>query len=305
MTDWLYPLSSKSGFWFELPNGGTRDTGPTSFARMIREGARDDKWGANKNWRNAQPKDRVWVYYGTSDGDLGIVALAEITEIKKPRRPRGRATISLKWKLKITKRLQVRPFPALQVRKYIPRAQGAMYRVPERLAKELNKHTDGQSAPPTPSNSSKPVITTIHWFPPKGKITAVLRHDVLLESLKERLLSSGWKQSPLNVDTKRVDLAVKKGSTTIIVEAKTIKHRSAQDVRDAFSQLSEYRWRSTRNQGYLKPVLLWALFEKEPKKDEVQFLEDHGLLVSWASRRHKRILHGPRTGRNPNVRQLN
>jgi len=305
MADWLYPLSSKSGYRFELSNGRTRDTGPTSFARMIREGASDDKWGAYQNWRKAQPKDRVWVYYGTSDGDLGIVGLAEITKVEKPREPKGRATISLKWNRKVTKQLQVRPFPALQVRRHIPRALAAMWRVPEKMVKELHKHTTDRLPTPPPPNSSKPVVTTIHWFPPQGKITAVLRHDALLESLKERLLSCGWKQSSVNVDTKRVDLAVKKGRTTIIVEAKTIKHRSAQDVRNAFSQLFEYRWRSTKNQSHPKPVLLWALFEQEPKADEVQFLEDHGLLVSWASRGYKRILHGPSTGRNPSVRRLN
>lgn len=61
-SDWLYPLSSKSNYWFETAQGRTVDTGPASFEEMILNGSVDDEWGAAKCWRQMVPGDRMWVY---------------------------------------------------------------------------------------------------------------------------------------------------------------------------------------------------------------------------------------------------
>jgi hypothetical protein len=109
----------------------------------------------------------------------------------------------------------------------------------------------------------------------------------------------------VNVQTKRVDLAMRLGSITIIVEAKTSSGSSSQDVRDAFSQLKEYAWRvqkSRRNSP--ASMIVWALFEVRPDDDAVSFLEDHGVFVSWADARKRRIVHSRRTAQLSAIRKL-
>jgi hypothetical protein len=108
--DWLYPLSSKSGYWFQFSDGKrSRDTGPTSFEEMILRAASDDEWGVSRGWRRMQLGDRVWVYYGKADGDLGIVGLGFVRSIEPPGRPRGRAKVKLRWNLGVTRKLILGP----------------------------------------------------------------------------------------------------------------------------------------------------------------------------------------------------
>jgi hypothetical protein len=107
------------------------------------------------------------------------------------------------------------------------------------------------------------------------------------------------------VQTKRVDLAMRLSSTTIIVEAKTSSRSSSQDVRDAFSQLKEYAWRAQKSRRDSRAsMMLWALFEERPDNAAVSFLEDHGVLVSWADARKRRIVHSRRTARLSAIRKL-
>ena len=66
--DWLYPLSSKSGYFFTLKFGNSVDTGPASLEQMILDDVADDTWIAHKNWKNIKDGDRIWIYYGKIDG---------------------------------------------------------------------------------------------------------------------------------------------------------------------------------------------------------------------------------------------
>ena len=76
--DWLYPLSSRSGYWFIREDGSeTEDTGPDSFIQSIYREA-EDSWTLATNYRRVDKGDRVWPYYGIWDGDLGIVGLANL-----------------------------------------------------------------------------------------------------------------------------------------------------------------------------------------------------------------------------------
>ena len=81
MSDWLYPLSSKSDYYFvdEEGNriwcedgGGNRfsDTGFDCFKEEIRSGSTDVEWILSTNYRNVRKGDRVWIYYGTADSDI-------------------------------------------------------------------------------------------------------------------------------------------------------------------------------------------------------------------------------------------
>jgi hypothetical protein len=310
--DWLYPLSSTSDYCFELRNGKTLDTGPASFEEMIIGGRADDQWGAYRNWKKAQKDDRVWVYYGHRDGDIGVVGLGRIESVEEPSKPRGRATVNITWDAKTTKKLLRHPFPAKRVRQYIPKPQTALWEIASSLARQLNRHARIRpskrvtaSEPNTKASYANGKQSTISYKRPTKRITIHRRHDALLRPLKARLQSIGGRESKVKVQSKRVDLAVKLGRTTLIVEAKTISSDTSPEVRAAFAQLFEYRWRIQRGERSARSdVQLWALFEKRPTDDEIGFLEDQSILVSWAAASQRRICHGPHTAVSPIVKRL-
>jgi len=307
-SDWLYPLSSSSGYTFLLQSGkSSTDTGPASFEQMIIEGAVDDDWVAYKNWKNLEKKDRVWVYYGHSDGDIGVVGLGQVKSVKKPSKQGHRAIVKIIWDAAKTKKLLKHPFPAKSVRKHIPKPQGALWRIEPALARQLANHS-GNRSNPSPTSSRTPYAngktSTITYTRPKT-VKVHRRHDALLRPLIIRLQSNGWEEVKVNVQSKRVDLAMELGKQMLIVEAKTVNSSTSQEVRAAFAQLKEYAWRlhQGRNQSHQK-VILWALLEKEPTPDEIRFLEDHSVLISWATHQLKRIVHSQKTALNPAIRSL-
>jgi len=310
--DWLYPLSSSSGYYFELRNGKTLDTGPASFEEMIIGGRADDQWGAYRNWKQAQEDDRVWVYYGHSDGDIGVAGLGLIESVEKPAEPREAATINISWDLKTTRFLLQHPFPAKKVRKYVPRPLTSLWATGAPLAKQLNHHaktrrgTNRTSSVLDKSTSyANGKTSTISYKRPTKKITIHRRHDALLRPLRTRLQSVGGKETKVDVQSKHVDLAMKVGRTTLVVEAKTVSSDTPLEVRAALAQLLEYRWRMQRHKSSSKSdVVLWALFERPPSEDEIEFLEDQSILVSWAASRLQRICHGPQTALKPIVKRL-
>lgn len=298
MSDWLYPLSSKSGYYFELPDGTrTTDTGPVNFEASVRRGKPDDTWGLSKNYKNVQRGDRVWVYFGRADGDLGVAGLATVAKKVSPGRDRP-ADICLKWDIPATKRLILRPFPADEIRAVVwPRAAVAdltpHVTLVRRLLRQANINASNTSKAPV---GKRPVPTTLTYLPPR-QVTVRRRHDALIWPVKTRLETSGWRVSPFPVKPKRFDLAMAKGRDILLAEFKTVGSATRQPVRDAFAQLHEYAWRHRQMTSHdPRRVWLWAVFERAPSAEEVGFLEDHDILVSWASRARKRVLHGPRSG---------
>ena len=305
--DWLYPLSSLSSYKFKLKIGRTQNTGPASFQQMIKDGGVDDVWGAHKNWKNIQRDDRIFIYYGTADGDLGIVGLAYVEKVVPPSESGSGAAIRLRWDRADTQKMLKHPLPALEVRKHIPRPQGALWRIPTPLSRQIDMHLKQPTAAvqkPWKGKYATGVSSTISYVPP-AVVTVSRRHDAILLPLKIRLESEGWVEAAVDVQSKRVDLAMKKGNATIIVEAKTVSGTTAIEVRSAFAQLVEYGWRTERRaRSPRSKPLLWALFETQPKSEEIEFLEDQSILVSWVSKTNKRVIHSGKTGRNAVVRNL-
>jgi hypothetical protein len=296
-SDWLYPLSSSSTYWFEYAGGTTPDTSPTSFEEMIQNGAADDEWGAYKNWRNIQPGDRMWAYYGAADGDLGVVGLAAVTEVVPPVKSRGRAAIFLLWDRDATLRLLRNPFPAVQVRQVIARPQGAAWAVPARLATKLSRHADAPGASKKPASSARygsAVESTISYTPPTS-VKVSRRHDAILRPFERRMITAGWTSTDLKLGSKRADLVMRRDRELAIIEAKTISGSTNDAVRAAFAQLAEYAWLHQQTAPKELPATRWALFEREPSSEEIRFLEDHGVRVTWASRTRHRLFHGPAT----------
>lgn len=73
MADWLYPLSSQSGYRFGFPDGGSsEDASPTALEQLVSYGPSVQRsWHLATNFRKVSPGDTVWLYYGKSDGDRG------------------------------------------------------------------------------------------------------------------------------------------------------------------------------------------------------------------------------------------
>ena len=285
------------------------DTGPASLEQMILDGVADDKWIARKNWKNIKDGDRIWIYYGKTDGDLGIVALAYAENLEKPNRPNGTAIIKLAFDLTKSKKLLKEPFSALIVRRFIPKPQGPLWKVEKVLANKLLRHLASEFKGPqktkfVTSGYALGVSSTISYTYPLRKVTVRRRHDEIMRPLKTRLESEGWQAVQVDVKTKRVDLAMKRKNYTIILEAKTISGSSSEAVRAAFAQLKEYGWRVERSKRKDTNLILWALFEKEPKSDEIEFLEDQEIYVSWISQGKKRLIHGDHTSRKELIRSL-
>lgn len=295
--DWLYPLSSNANYYFEYDGGVTDDTGPSSFEQMVQLGAIDDRWGAYKNWRKMQPGDRMWVYYGTADGDLGVVGLAAITAVNPPDEPGGRAEVVLAWDRPATMRLLANPLPAPEVRAYIPHPQGAAWAIPDPLAKRLLRRSQTAPERPKPPANGKygaAVASNVSYTPPKS-VNVHRRHDALLRPFERRLISAGWTTAPFDIGTKKVDLAMRRKNELVVVEAKTISKSTNDAVRAAFAQLAEYAWLHQQAHRKAPAALKWALFESEPAEQEVRFLEDHDIIVTWASKSKRRFFHGPKS----------
>ena len=149
MSDWLYPLSSKSDHWFEDEEGnriwceddaGNRisDTGIECFKEMLRLGSTDVNWFLSTNYRNVRKGDRVWIYYGTADSDIGIVGLATIRDIDHDE-DSGEHGIHLRWNRRATRRLIATPVPAKEVRKFIPWPAATVWWGPYRHLKLVDR----------------------------------------------------------------------------------------------------------------------------------------------------------------------
>lgn len=131
MSDWLYPLSSRinsatgqPNYHFVLRDGSTTpDTSPTSLASIVKDAPGQEKWIVHLNRVNGkvQQRDRIWFYYGHADGDLGIVAVATVTEMDPDE------GVSFRWMKAATKRLAAKPVPASVVRQFVRRPQTALW----------------------------------------------------------------------------------------------------------------------------------------------------------------------------------
>jgi hypothetical protein len=126
MNDWLYPLSSVSGRWFEDATGYKYpDTSFDSFSKMMKKPKKDNRWYLATNFRNVAIGDFIWCYYGVADGDLGVVGLAKVKDIAHDE-DKGTHDVLLDWQVSSTRKLMTSPVPATTIRKFISRPRSAV-----------------------------------------------------------------------------------------------------------------------------------------------------------------------------------
>ena len=141
VSDWLYPLSRRSDFYFLDSSGKPLpDTSFDSFEKMMQKPSTDNWWVCSTNFRQVSEGDRVWCYYGTADGDLGIVALATIHEIHHGEE-KADHQINLRWNRRATGRLMATPVPATVVRKFVLRPRASVWGLDshQKLVTQLEK----------------------------------------------------------------------------------------------------------------------------------------------------------------------
>lgn len=141
--NWLYPLSKASGKVFVDADGNElSDTSFESFRKMMTGNApTDDRWYLATAYRQVEPGDRMWCYYGTADGDQGIVGVAEITAVEHHEEA-GTHDLVLCWDHDRTRRLLIEPVPAARVREFIRNPRSPVWnldRHPE-LLDEIKRH---------------------------------------------------------------------------------------------------------------------------------------------------------------------
>lgn len=123
MNDWLYPLSSTAGTWFEDPRTGKRETvSADSFRTMVlNTKSPDDQWYLTTNYRNVEPGDRIWAY--TGNDDIGVIGVGKVVAIE---RSAPEKWITIRFDKAASKRLCANPYPVPKVPKYIPFPRGAV-----------------------------------------------------------------------------------------------------------------------------------------------------------------------------------
>lgn len=119
-SDWLYVLNSKSGTRFFDDDG--KDIGDTSFKTLQKLITMKGpfEWYISRNFKKIEPGDRLWIYYGTSDDNLGVVAVGRIVKFPSEGTSGSPAAI-FEFDTPATTRLFAKPVPAPTVREYVPK----------------------------------------------------------------------------------------------------------------------------------------------------------------------------------------
>lgn len=114
MGAWLYPISSRGGYFFEDKKGHTIDVSYESFRDWVATGKiRDEDWVVNQNFKSIEKGDDLFIY--TGDDDRGIIGFGKIRGVGQ-----NRNSIIFKLDRRRTKELMLDKIPAQQVRKWIP-----------------------------------------------------------------------------------------------------------------------------------------------------------------------------------------
>lgn len=301
MADWLYPITKRSGTHFEDVHTG--ENVPVSFEsfrdHLVTGRIVDDWWYVHTNYRRISAGDRLWVY--TGDDDLGVIGTGRIREVGVVI-PDGPAPFPavIWWDLdRARSRLLVEhPYPAVRVRRWLPQQKAAVVgldRYP-RLVGELERWVATRRQELRATLQPLGLRTRRLVSVPAGrKGIADLRHDDVLARVHRTLLAAEFDVGVPKTGPVRADLVAIKGTQALLVEAKTLRAGSAgrDEARAALGQLLEYRWWLRRDASWAGfRITPWAVFERQPDAQVVEFLESERILVSWCKERHLRHARG-------------
>jgi hypothetical protein len=109
---------------------------------MVADGWSGGDWYVSANGKNVEPGDRIWMYYGQSDGDRGLVGVGTVNEGYVRRN--GTWAIVFTIDRAGTKLLCEHPYPARKVREHLPFPRNAVMALDKypRLISAADHHLD-------------------------------------------------------------------------------------------------------------------------------------------------------------------
>lgn len=284
MGPWLYPISSKSGYYFKNAQGKRVKVSYESFRDFVHtEKVRDRWWGVHFNFQKVEKGDDLFIY--TGDEDRGIIACAKI--VGKDQNTRQ---LIIRIDKARTKKLLADPVPAPLVRRFIPYPRAAAIDLGPSL-KDLKKLLPWR---PEYQAKSRPVLSKLHLKPiiktfaniKGGRQRRLLKHDAVLGQVKAYLKANGFEVGTRSFGNLRVDVAAVRKADLVIVEGKIIKKGAGRlEAREGLGQLLEYSW-LFREENHKTPRKhnLWLACSARPRHGVVRFLTSQDILVSWPSK---------------------
>lgn len=280
---WLYPISSRAGYYFTNKRGRLVRASYESFRDIVVPGRiQVDDWTVRNNFDKVRPRDELFIY--TGDGDRGIIAYAEVTgTIPKTR------SVKFRFDRAKTAKLLADPVPAALVRRHIPPARAALVNL-EHCIRQIRTllpwtaaHRSRASKALSPLNLRP--MTVAHARIQGGLRQQRLRHDSILGPVRTYLKAEGFQIGTRSFGQLRPDLVGVRGRGLVIVEAKFIERGEGRsEAREGIGQLLEYSWLfRSEQEARFRPHILWLAFSSPPEARVQDFLESQRVLVSWPS----------------------
>jgi hypothetical protein len=287
---WLYPVSEKTGHYFEGGNWKSQDTSPEEFAEMIRRGGHDNVWGISTNFRRVHQNDTVVVYASKTHKRPPLIVGAG-TVSREPFISRaGRFSIGIQWDLATCKLLAENPIDASWLARELQDQKASVTAIPQKYWSKIKKMMPVSHKGAVPKTKQQ-IIGKLKAKVRKLSVTArqyeaIVRHDAkLIVPLRKRLKSLGWKELSGSAGGQRADYLAEApdGTRYLLVEAKTIaSHDGRNEIRYAIGQLLEYdHFIVHRAHGTQKPVDRLLLLERKPAHDLCEFVESLGFFIAW------------------------
>ncbi len=283
MGAWLYPISSKGGYWYEVRPGKRENMSFEVFRDYVLAGRlRSDKWVVNQNFKAIQARDELFIY--TGDADRGIIGYGRVVD-KVEEEDAWRVIFRLDQNR--TKQLLFDPIPAPLIRQLIPFPRktvinlGPYQDALQRLLPWSHFRTRQESLALSPLQL-KPRRRVVAKAISK-RDTRWLLHDTVLQPVNNFLSANEFVVGGHPIDRLQPDMVARRDRDLIIVEGKVIQEGSGRDeARTGIGQLLDYSWQLK----YRHPKLhlrhqLWVAFSHRPGRGVIDFLEHYKVLVSW------------------------
>lgn len=279
MGSWLYPISSRGEYWYELSPGRKVPMSFEVFRDSVLRGKTSEKWVVNQNFGAIRLGDELFIY--TGDRDRGIIGYAKVTG--KDERTQ---CVIFRLDRQRTKDLLFDPIPAPLIRPHIP--------PPRKTVVNLGPHMSAlrKLLPWSVTRARQEALALSPLnLRPRRRVAANLKarkdarwllHDTVLQPVDDFLSVRRFEVGGHPFGRLRVDMAARRGRDLVIVEGKTIKKGSSgrEEARTGLGQLLEYSWWFKHHYHHLRHHL-WVAFSARPGKTIVDFLEDHKVFVSW------------------------
>jgi hypothetical protein len=284
MGAWLYPISSKGGYRYEIRPGKWIDMSFEVFREYVIAGRfrSDKRWVVNQNFKAIRAGDELFIY--TGDADRGLIGYGRVVDKVEEKDAR---LVIFRLNQKRTRELLLDPIPAPLIRQLIP--------FPRKTVINLTPHKDAfQRLLPWSHfrTQQESLALSPLQLKPRRRVVAEailkrdtrwLLHDTVLQPVANFLSANKFVVGGRSIGRLRPDMVARRDRDLIVVEGKVIQRDSGRDeARTGLGQLLEYSWHLKHRHARLHlRHHLWLAFSSRPAKTVIDFLEHYKVLVSW------------------------